>query len=139
MMKRLTGRPALIIVTLVLVFGIVGSIVTRDIGFMASPLDVPDVVAGLGMKINGVLAGLCMILVYRNLHRFEDQWTWQERGFSRGVFLVIFAGVLGYLARAFTEPTVTMGTPVYTVGILWIIWASVRSPERFEDSDGRPS
>ena len=138
-MGLIRRRPAAGVVVLVLIVAVVG-VVLEGFDFIAAPLPVPRFWAAMGMTTNLVLATIAMVLVYRNLHRYEEQWTWQERGFSRGTFLIIFAGSIGYFARAFTDPSATLGTPVYTIGALWLIWASVRSPERFEEnSDGRPS
>ena len=131
----LRHRPALIIlITLitVLIIGVSGSIISGPL-FVVQPLPVPKFWAGIFLTVNAALGLVALCLVYRNLHRFEKLRTWQERGFSRGAFLVVFAGFLGSLARAFTEPTVSLGTPVYLIGILFIIWASIRSPERFEN------
>lgn len=135
-MELLRRRPALIIVILTVLIGAMGTALTDGIDFMVTPLPVPKLMAGLGMSTNGILALVAMVMVYRNLHRYEERWTWQEAAFARGTFLIVFAGVLGYLARAFTDPSVTLGTPVYTIGILFLIYASVRPPERFgEDED----
>lgn len=139
MIQFIRNRPSLCIVIVTVIVGIIGTILGDGWGFLVRPLPVPRFWAMLGMTTNCVLATIAMIYVYRNLHRFERDWTWQERGFSRGTFLIVFAGSLGYFGRAFTEPSATLATPVYTIGVLWLIWASIRIPERFDKEDQHAS
>ena len=103
--------------------------------FLIRPLPFPEMVAGVWFAFNWALAIMAAYLVSRNSLTFRERWTWQEMAFSRGVFLLLFGAVLGYTARIFNDPTVTLAAPLFTIGLLLLIWASVRFPERFEDED----
>jgi len=109
---------------------IAGSII-NGLSFVTDPIPFPALAAGVWMTINGILAAVAIFAIYRNVTRYRDILTWQEFSFARGVFIVIFAGLMGYMARAFEDPSITLGTPVFTIGILYLIWASLNRPVRF--------
>lgn len=130
--------PVAIVVTLVMAGGLFGTIVYGP-SFITRPWPVPPLLAGAWMAFNLCLAVIAFAFIYRNLYRHINDLTWQELGGARGTLLLLFAGFLGYLGRAFTEPSITMGTAVYTVAALTLIWSTVRPPERFEGNhDGSP-
>lgn len=135
MRNFLRDYPVATTVTLVSIGGVVGTIVF-GLGFIAKTWPVAPLWAGVWMCFNICLAVIAFACIYRNMYRSMTHLTWQERGFTRGVLLLLFAGVLGYLARAFSQPTVSMGSAVFTLSCLVLIWATVRPPERFEGSDG---
>lgn len=128
-------RPLLVIVSTVLVVAVVGTILGDGYEFLARPLPFfSKGAAGTWAIFNVLISLVTMGVVYRNIYRYETKWTWQELAFSRGAFLLVFAGWLGYLARIQT-PVVSLGTPLFSLGVLAMLYASLRPPVRFEEED----
>lgn len=138
-MSLVRRYPVTVICTLVGVGSVVGMIIDGP-HFLTRAIRVPEPVAQVWMLMNLFLVLGALFYVGRNMIVFIGGWNWQELGYNRGTFMLLFAGALGYLGRVFESPAITLGTPLFTAGVLMIIWATVRPPERLEKEmpDGHP-
>lgn len=135
----LRRRPVTVVVALTFVVMIIG-VIFHGWDFILDPLPVSGNIAGYWFTFNLALSVMAFVLIWLNLSRFEERWNWQELVFLRGVLLLVFGASLGYLARAFGDnATLSLGTPLSTVGLMLLIYGSIRMPERFEDSNGSSS
>lgn len=137
--ELLRRRPVTIIVGLTIIFVIVGVFITGW-DLILDPLPVSSEIAGYWFTFNLALSVMAFVLIWRNLSIFEQFWNWQELIFLRGVLLFVFGAALGYLARAFSDnPSISLGTPMSTLGLMLLIYGSIHKPERFEDPNGSSS
>lgn len=124
-------RPVTVVIAVVLVVVIIG-IFREGFDFLTTTIPLPGNLAAIWFTTNWFLALIACFFLYRNLTIFEDRWDWQELAVSRGLLLLLFGALLGYLARVLNDPEITLATPLTFAGLLLIIQGTVRRPERFE-------
>lgn len=130
-MRLIRRYPVSVTFVVVAVVTVVGMLVYGP-SFLTTALPLDPWVAKTWMLCNVFLAAIGMFTVYRKLNRYLQHWTWQEAGVLRATFLLVFAAFMGYLGRVFDGPTLTLGTPLWTAGILTLIWATIRPSVRIE-------
>jgi hypothetical protein len=129
-------RRILTVIAVLVFLGVVIGVARDGWDFLSSTIELPGSMATIWFLFNSILALGAMVAVKRSLLAFADEWTWQEVAFSRGVFMVMLGSVLGYMSRAWDTTGISLGTPLFTLGVLWLISAMVRPPERFEKETG---
>lgn len=135
------ARRRVFLASFVLMLGVValGTFLSGP-DFIVTPLPINQWWANFWLTFNGVLAFVTLGSVYRNLLLFEDDWTWQEISIIRGICWVLAGSAIGYITRVYTHSgSVTLGTPAITLGMLALLYGTLRTPVRFEESNGSPS
>lgn len=89
-----------------------------------------------------ILAFTTLVLIIRNLRAHYDDWTWQERAFARGTYVLVFTSITGpagrvALAYDALDPALGVGLiylslTTLTIGILFLLYSSIGKPIRFE-------
>lgn len=124
-------RIALAVLALTVIILLIGTVVVGW-DFAGSQLPITASWARFWLAFNGGLALGGMVSVYRNLWRYQEQWTWQEVNYSRGVFIFLLGTMIAYWSRLIHHPSVSVGTPLLSIGLMMIIYATAGSPLRFE-------
>lgn len=98
-------------------------------------MDTAGWIAEIWRDFNVVLGIFAIYFVARRHAEYRHAWNDQERAFSRAVLVLILAVLVAQAFGAYANFPFSIGVPLVTIGFVFLVSATVRTPDRFRDTE----